>query len=199
MKTISFLFLVGVCCGALGLSSCSDQGPSKPDTKSVTLPESSQETLSSESLQTPEPAAATTNAPSTPEIIAPPGLENAVDLGGGSSPGLAPPPVDPSQGTRPPVLPDGPGSIVVPGGAPTVDEVAKMLGPAPGGGTWELKEVRRGVAAPGEGPVGPDGKPAEIPQLKQPASAPHSNPAQAAKPQPKAMPLSPDQAPPLQQ
>ena len=63
-------------------------------------------------------------------------------------------------------------------------------------GNWEIKEVRHGTVAPGEGPVGPDGKVVDLSKLNVPRG---ETPPASSTPKPKTMPLSPDQAPHLQQ
>ncbi len=91
-----------------------------------------------------------------------------------------------------------------PSSPPTGEDLARMLGLPPG---MVVEAVRHGVAAPGEGPVGADGKPASIPKRKPPttsgprpqeAPSPAPNPADAPKEKKKKqsyIPLPPEEAP----
>lgn len=112
-----------------------------------------------------------------------------MDVVGGVTPPTGAPQTPPNA---PPALPPG---------VPTPD-FNKILGE----GNWELKEVHEGVAGPGEGPRGPDGKvidPKEfLKQLQEAQKAQGTTqkapiPAPPLPPIPSAKPLDPSQAPTL--
>jgi len=179
MKTIPFSVLAGVSCSLWCFVSCGEQAPSKPVTKSVMLPESGKEGLASVPIAPKTPTKTPGNGSSV--SITPPSLGTPTQTSN-----IAPPPVTPDQATRLVELPN------VTNGPPTAEDVAKMLPP----GNWEIKEVRHGTVAPGEGPVGPDGKVVDLSKLNIPRG---ETPPASSTPKPKTMPLSPDQAPHLQQ